>query len=130
MDGENSMYCNNCCQLLPFLRQPFLVTGPQVLIIVLNRGKGIEFNVKLEFLEYLNLNNYIQMKDTGANYKLIGVVTHMGLSGSSGHFIACCRSPIDEKWYKYNDDIVSPINDFKQEIIDYAMPYILFYQKC
>ena len=85
--------------------------------------------MKLEFIEYLNLQNYFQMKDSGVNYKLIGVVTHMGLSGASGHFIACCRSPIDGKWYKYNDDLVSNIIDVKQEIIDYAMPYILFYQK-
>ena len=129
MEGENSVYCNNCNQTLPFLINPFLVTGPEVLIIILNRGKGIEFNVKMEFYLDLKLASYIQMKDTGVNYKLIGVVTHMGLSDATGHFIACCKSPIDDKWYKYKDDIVTSINNVKEEIIDYAMPYILFYQK-
>ena len=73
--------------------------------------------------------NYVKMKNTGYQYKLIGVVTHMGESGASGHFIAYCKSPISTEWYKYNDDFVTPVGDFKSEIIDYAMPYILFYQK-
>ena len=30
---------------------------------------------------------------------------------------------------KYNDDIVTSVINFKEEIIDYAMPDILFYQK-
>ena len=53
----------------------------------------------------------------------------MGESGATGHFIAYCKSPIDKQWYRYNDDLVSQVYNFKQEIIDYAMPYILFFQK-
>ena len=50
----------------------------------------------------------------------------------SGHFIAYCKSYFHSdknKWYKFNDAIVSPVNDFKTEVIDFAMPYLLFYQK-
>ena len=124
--GENSMYCNNCGQNLPACYQTFLYVCPEILIIVLNRGKGIEFKVKLDFQEDLNLQNYIKRPETGHKYKLIGVVTHMGESGASGHFIAYCKSPISQDWYQYNDDLVFKVNNFKQEIIDYAMPYILF----
>ena len=46
--GENSMYCNKCQQQLPAYYQTILYTAPEILIIVLNRGKGIEFRVKLE----------------------------------------------------------------------------------
>ena len=127
--GENAMYCNFCQKTLPSYYQTTLYTSPEILILVLNRGKGIEFKVKLEFIENLNLMNYVQLKDTGYMYTLIGVVTHMGESGASGHFIAYCKSPRDYNWYKYNDDLVSKVINFKQEIIDYAMPYILFYQK-
>ena len=127
--GDNSMYCNNCKRQCDASYQTKLYIAPQILIIILNRGKGIEFNVKLEFWENLNLYNFIEAKQTGFNYKLIGVVTHMGESGASGHFIAYCRSPIDNKWYKYNDDLVTKVFDVKQEIINYAMPYILFFQK-
>ena len=127
--GENSMYCNKCKQQLPASYKTILYSTPEILIIVLNRGKGIEFPVKLEFQEDLNLMNYVQMKNTEFNFKLIGVVTHLGESGSSGHFIAYCKSPIGGEWFNYNDDIVTPVTNFKEQIIDYAMPYILFYQK-
>ena len=127
--GENSMYCNKCQKQNPASYTVKLYTGPQILIIILNRGVGIQYKVKLEFNQTLNLTPYIEKTSTGCFYNLIGVVTHMGESGATGHFIAYCKSPIDKQWYRYNDDLVSQVYNFKQEIIDYAMPYILFFQK-
>ena len=129
MSGANSMYCNRCKKNCDCSMSTNLVTGPNILILILNRGKGIQFNVKLNFVEYLDLSNYIEYKDTGVNYKLIGVITHMGESGMGGHFIAYCRDPIINQWFKYNDALVAPVNDVQQEIINFAMPYLLFYQK-
>jgi hypothetical protein len=51
-------------------------------------------------------------------YELYGVVTHLGESGEGGHFIASCKSPSNNKWYRFNDAIVSPINDIQSEIIN------------
>ena len=129
MDQNNAMYCNYCKITCGSKMNTYLVTGPEILILLLNRGKGIEFNVKIYFEEYLNLCNYIEIKNTGFNYKLIGVITHIGESGMGGHFIAYCRDPLTEKWHKYNDAIVTDVNNFKTEVIDFAMPYLLFYQK-
>jgi len=129
MSGDNSMYCNKCQISTPCNICTNLVYGPNILIIILNRGQGKQFDVKLNFYEDLNLNNYIEIKQTGVNYKLIGVITHLGESGMSGHFIAFCKDPDEKKWYKFNDAIVSPVENFKSEVIDYAMPYLLFYQK-
>ena len=47
----------------------------------------------------------------------------------SGHFIAYCKDPIRKKWHKYNDAIVTDVTDFQNEVINFAMPYLLFYQK-
>ena len=127
--GENAMYCDRCRAQLPATFQTKLHTGPEVLILVLNRGQGIQFKVKMQFYLQINLCYYIQNQASGCIYDLVGVVTHMGESGGSGHFIATCRSPIDNNWYKYNDDLVFPVADFNQEILNYAMPYILFYKK-
>ena len=106
-----------------------LVTGPDVLILLLNRGKGIQYNVKINFVEYLNLEKYIEFKDTGFNYELFGVITHIGESGQGGHFIAYCRDPYTNVWSKFNDAIVTEVKSFKEEILDFANPYLLFYQK-
>ena len=129
MNGENSMYCNNCQMNCDFFMTTNLVTGPNILILLLNRGKGKEFDVKINFYEFLDLSNYIEFQQTGVNYKLIGVISHIGESGMGGHFIAYCRDPITDKWHKYNDAIVTDVKDFQNEIINFAMPYLLFYQK-
>ena len=130
MEGENAMFCNICNKSQNSSYQNYIVDSPEVMIIILNRGQGIQFKVKLEFTEFLNISQFVRNNNNGCNYKLIGVVTHMGESGATGHFVAFCKSPIDEMWYNYNDDLCFPVNNFKEQVIDYAMPYILFYQKC
>jgi ubiquitin C-terminal hydrolase len=129
MSKDNAIFCNYCQVMSDAKYCTTLVTSPKILIILLNRGKGIEFNIKLEFYESLNLNSFIYMDNTNNNYKLIGVITHLGNSGEDGHFIAHCLSPINKKWYTYNDSIVYETKDFKKNIIDFGMPYLLFYQK-
>ena len=126
---SNQIYCNNCCQMSSAEYTSYLTTAPKVLILLLNRGTGIQFKIKLEFTTELDITNYVTEKTGNIKYKLIGVITHLGESGESGHFIAHCLSPIDEKWYTYNDSIVKEIGDFQKEIIDLGMPYLLFYQK-
>ena len=128
--GENAMWCNVCNGLIPCKNKTLLYTGPNILIMILNRGKGIQFKVKMEFYEKINLDKYIIQRDKpNMNYELYGVVTHLGESGENGHFVASCKSPCDNKWYRFNDAIVSPINNVQQEIIDFGTPYILFYKK-
>ena len=129
MSGSNAMYCNYCKITCDSCMKTHLVTGPEILILLLNRGQGIQFDVKLIFTEYLDLSNYIEYRDTGYYYKLIGVITHIGESSMAGHFIAYCRDPLTDKWHKYNDAIVSDVLDYQNEIINFAMPYLLFYQK-
>ena len=129
MAGNNAMYCNYCKQTCNNSMRTILATGPEILIIILNRGKGTEFKVKINFLEQIDLTSFIEMNQTGCKYNLIGVITHIGESGMGGHFIAYCRNPISKDWHKYNDSIVTPVTNFKKEVIDFAMPYLLFYQK-
>ena len=129
MSGNNAMYCHYCKQTCNSFMCTTLITGPEVLIIILNRGKGNIFNIKINFYLELNLKNYIELKDTGYQYELFGVITHLGEIGKGGHFISYCKSYWDNQWFKFNDAFVNPVKDFKSEVIDLAMPYLLFYQK-
>ena len=128
---SNQIYCNMCWQMANAHYTSSLTTAPKILILLLNRGVGIQFKIKLEFTTILDLTNYITEKNGNKNikYKLIGVITHLGESGASGHFIAHCLSPIDDKWYTYNDAIVNEIDNFQKNIIDLGMPYLLFYKR-
>ena len=129
MMGDNSMYCNYCKQTCGSQMCTNLTSGPEVLIIILNRGKGIEFNVKINFNLDLDLSNYIELQNTGTQYELFGVITHIGESGMGGHFIAYCKEYWNNQWLKFNDAMVDPVKDYKSEVIDFAMPYLLFYKK-
>jgi len=129
MTGENSMYCNYCKTTWSCQMQTCLTIGPEILILLLNRGHGIEFDIRINFYEILDLSKYIEYKNTGCKYQLIGIITHIGENGIGGHFIAYCRDPITLKWHKYNDAIVDEVSDFQNEVINFAMPYLLFYEK-
>ena len=128
--GENAMWCNDCNALFPSRNQTFIYTGPNILILILNRGVGIQFKIKLIYYESIDLNKYILKKDRDSMiYNLYGVVTHIGESGGGGHFIAACKSPCNNQWYRYNDALVNQITNLQKEVIDFGNSYILFYQK-
>jgi len=127
--SESQIFCNYCKVISDCYMNEKLFTGPEILILILNRGKEIKFNLKLYFTEELDLSKYIENKESGYMYKLIGVITHLNESNIIRKFIAYCKDPLNGKWYKYNDAIVDEVKDFKKEVIDFAMPYLLFYQK-
>ena len=128
--GDNRNYCNICKQTFDSNYTSKIFVGPNILILILNRGRGNVFNVKLDFYEMIDISQFVLIKDKPQLiYDLYGVISHIGESGPNAHFVCSCKSPIDKKWYRYNDAFVNPINDFKKEVIDFATPYILFYQK-
>jgi ubiquitin C-terminal hydrolase len=132
MFGENRIYCNLCRQNAESLYGNKILVLPNILIMILNRGKDNIYDIDLPFKEEINLTNYVLNAKEQYIYNIYGVITHLGPSGESGHFIASCKSPIDNdnnKWYKYNDAMVSKINDFNKEVVQMKTPYILFYQR-
>ena len=130
MNGENQMYCNICNKLCDATYTNFIYSGPNYLIINLNRGRGAVYECKVNFPEQLNLFNYVSYKHGITAYELYAVICHLGPSSMSGHFVAYCRNRIDNKWYLYNDAFVSLCDKPKQ--YNEGMPYILFYRvlKC
>ena len=128
--GDNRNYCNICKQLFDSIYTSKIFVSPNVLVLILNRGKGNIYDVKLDFPETIDISPFVLLKDMPQMiYNLYGVITHIGESGPNAHFIASCKSPIDKKWYRYNDAIVSPITNIQKEVIEFGTPYILFYQK-
>ena len=128
--GDNKNYCNLCKQLCDSQYTSKIYVSPNILILILNRGKGNMYKVNLDFTMKLDITNYVILKENSRIiYNLYGVITHLGESGPNAHFIASCKSPVDNKWYRYNDAQVSPIQDFKRDVYNFGVPYILFYEK-
>ena len=126
--GENQMYCNICRGSRDSSMITKISSAPLVLILILNRGRGnLDFTEPFFFSEIIDLTNYVEFPQPDNRYFLSGVVSHMGDSGPSGHFIAYCKMTANSKWYCYNDSLVNE-SSFN-EINSRGTPYILFYQK-
>ena len=128
--GDNRNYCNICKQLVDSIYTSKIFFSPNILVLILDRGKGNIYDVKLDFTECIDITQFVQQRDCPQLiYNLYGVISHIGQSGQNAHFIASCKSPINNKWYRYNDSIVNPIINIQKEVIEFGTPYILFYQK-
>ena len=125
LQGENSIFCNHCHKSSNANMCNKIIFTPKILCIVLNRGRGNIYQVKIDFPEILDLTIFVQSFAPNKRYELIGVITHLGQSGPGGHFIAICKSIVNGQWYTFNDQIVSP-SSFS-EALNTGVPYILFY---
>ena len=126
MTGENKMFCNECQTSSDAFYSSSLFSMPMYLIIILNRGRGNIYKCNVNFEEIINLSNYVTFKNGGYMYDLYAVICHLGESSMNGHFIAFCRHRVSDKWYKYNDSIVTECGN-KEYLL--GEPYILFYQQ-
>ena len=127
--GSNQIYCNICNQLSDSISTNKIYSTSHYLIMLLNIGVGKVYDVKLKFSSQIDISNYVKLKEEKQIFNLYGVITHIGGSGDSGHFVASCKSPVDNQWYQYNDAFVNPIKDLEKEVFNFATPYILFYEK-
>jgi ubiquitin C-terminal hydrolase len=137
LDGENMIYCNNCKGLRSGTHQQIIYSLPKVLIIILNRGRNnLDFNENFNFPKVLDLSieGYAIKSECNTNFYLQSVITHLGESGSGGHFIAYCRNGPKEDFLCYNDASVSKatVNDamssnISENVYEKRTPYILVY---
>ena len=77
----------------------------------------------VEFPKELDINEFVEEK--GQKYKLIEVIEHLGQSGESGHFIACCKH-FDGEWYIFSDSSVYHVGREYQKT---GIPYLIFYER-
>ena len=129
VNPKDEFYCPKCNCTHINISQDKLLSLPNVLTIILNRGKGKQFVDKVDFDEIINIKKYVDdsfIDQDKFNYRLIGVSTHIGSSSNSGHYIAYCYKENEKKYYCFNDTYVTPVkfSDIKND----GEPCILFYR--
>ena len=127
LTGEDMMYCNFCKQKTNAWQYNALYSSPDYLIINLNRGQAKMFNVPVNLEENININNYVEAKIDNNLYKLKSVITHLGQSGTSGHYIAFCFVEKEGAWFKFNDTMVS--RSSFNEAVTTGDSYVIIYQR-
>ena len=126
LKNSNQIYCNYCKRYSMAYNQNKIIISPKTIIIVFNRGKGLQYNVGIQFEKIIDLKKYIFNNNISPfYYELVGVISHIGSNDMGGHFIAFCKNSYDCEWYKYNDESVNK-SSF-QEIRKFGLPYVLFY---
>ena len=125
MSDSNAMYCNCCHKLQTTKMQTTLVTVPKNLILIFNRGKGIQFNVGINYPEFFDQHDIGEnFLDSDQKYTIkhaYSTIKHAGESGVGGHFFMDGISERDGSRNRYNDALI-------QEVDETEMPYLVFYK--
>ena len=129
LTGDNQYYCNVCKKLCDAEMTTKIILPPKYLLINIDYGKNkkympksINYQNELDITKYMSYNVGKPIK-----YKLLTICSHMGSSGSFGHYIAYCKQKENGKWYQFNDAFVSECKP--EEIINGGDPYLLLYEK-
>ena len=121
--GNNKLFCEKCQKENDTICYTKICIAPKILILFLDRGENNQFMCDVDFPKELDINEFLEEKSK--KYKLIEVIEHLGQSGDSGHFIACCKH-FDGKWYIFSDSSVYLIgHDYKKN----GIPYLVFYER-
>ena len=123
-------YCQKCkIENAQINTQNVIFSPPLILMLIFNRGKGIQYKIKINFPPQLDLSNIV-INNPNSYYELQGVVKHFGDSSSYGHFLAYCRSAVptyQNNWHCFNDQTVVETKDWN-DIVEKGDTYILFYE--
>ena len=124
--NKNSFFCNNCKEIEEGNCNEGIYRPPKILVLILDRGHGKIFDVKIRFKEYLDLKNIIKEEnyEYSSCYQLICVLNSKA-NYSSGIYTACCLT--DNNSYYYFSDKNSIMIDREKLFED--EPYILFYKR-
>lgn len=102
---------------------------PKILVIDLKRFNNYNLQknqLLIDFpIEELDLTNYvIGYNNNIYKYELYAICNHSG-SVSGGHYYTYIRNA-NNKWYNFNDNVITEINDIK--ILISTKAYVLFYR--
>ena len=128
LKGDNQFYCNICRKLCDAERYCRIITPPNKLLINIDYGKNKKFQPsKVEFDEIIDITKYVSFNfGCQLKYKIIGVCTHLGYSGSSVQYISYCKHRLTGQWYYFSDFSCKECNG--NEIYG-GSPYLLLYEK-
>lgn len=135
LTGENKYFCDECNKKVDARKKMYIWEPPIIMLVQLKRFKNDNWRTtkttsKVVFpIENLNIEPYLSElhKPSSTKYNLVGISQHTG-STTGGHYVACCKNGINNKWYEFDDDDIMhiPFEDLEKEIIT-KNAYILFY---
>ena len=137
-DKENlyNVYCEKCKQKSNFESKSFIRSSPNYFIFLLrldeisNIKKLVEHQIKIKIDEQIDISEFIKGNQPNVQYNLRGFVVVNYKSNIEKEYKAFCCSPIDQKWYMYENDGKSIIKIEKNDYLNSnnLFPVILLYK--
>ena len=125
---KSNFYCNFCLKTENNDIEEKIYKPPNVLVLILDRGKGKTFKGNVDFDLEFDLKVFVDdespYKDN-AKYDLIGVLSHNGESSLKGHYTARCL--VNGKSFYYFDD--EKFDKANNRTFYSGEPYLLFYKR-
>lgn len=139
LSGDNKWFSPYKNDYVEAEQMNLLWEGPKILIIQIKRFEyshmgGNKLNNMVEFPIYdLDITPYLHANHSSkyTKYDLFAINNHtnfnnFGFNGLSfGHYYSYCKNYLDNKWYNFNDDDVSEIDE---DNLVTNKAYILFYE--
>jgi ubiquitin C-terminal hydrolase len=129
LEGENSWLNEKTNKKETVLKELMFWSLPEILVIDIKRFNASNHKNKVLVtfpLDELNLSEYvIGYNNHSYKYKLYAVCNHYG-DVLGGHY-DCCIKVFNEKWYKFNDQDITEIDNDAKIVTPYV--YCLFYRK-
>eukprot|EP01127_Copromyxa_protea_P021549 TRINITY_DN7446_c0_g1_i1.p1 TRINITY_DN7446_c0_g1~~TRINITY_DN7446_c0_g1_i1.p1 ORF type:complete len:619 (-),score=120.15 TRINITY_DN7446_c0_g1_i1:93-1724(-) len=135
LSPEDMWYCPKCKEHRQASKKMDIWRAPKILRIDLKRFQNMRgfFSQKLDtFIEFpirdLDISQFVSGPSEQEEnlYDLYAVSRHLGYSAQSGHYTAYCKNSLDNKWYHFDDERVSVVEEDKVVTKD---AYLLFYKR-
>ena len=134
---QNGKECDLCGNKDAFLITSKIKKCQNNLLVLLNQNFNSEEkkeNIKFELNEIIDMKNFIKENENKEKilyglYAIICLSISFEENKNKIHHVAFCKSPVDGKWYKYDDNIVETVTELENEVDKFGMPVALFYQK-
>jgi ubiquitin C-terminal hydrolase len=125
-------FCHFCKEYKEATISTQIYSSPNIFIFLLNLENKDRENDDVNFIleKHVNLGNFIENKIGPSKYDLNGIVF---LNKIKKKFISLCLSPVDSRWYLYDDEKVelTDYDNFIQQennnTLNYQ-PFILLYK--
>ncbi|XP_042368289.1 midasin-like [Plectropomus leopardus] len=129
--GENQMYCDECDAKSDATIKCVIKHHPDVLMLLLKR-----FDFNYDYMTHVKISctvdvPYVLQIPEGQTYELYAVIEHFG-SLRGGHYTATIKSQDDDKWYNFNDTMVTLLHYQPFQVDNFEKlhdAYLLFYRK-
>ena len=116
--------CNICLAQTKHKQKTELYSTNEIIVININRSFDKEKMISLDYPEHLDLSKIGKFCD--GDYELCAVIKK---NNNNNKYLSYCKSFANEKWYRFDNEEVVLMEDYKQYIFDNKNAMVIFYSK-